>query len=566
MPPSGPRRPADDGPGHILRLFAGLSGWRPAWLAGDLAAGLMLTAIQLPSQMATAHLAGLPTEYGFYAFIAGGLGFLLLGANRFMSVAGDSTIAPIFAAGLALAATPGSADYQALAATFALMVGAILLLVGLLRMGWVADLMSIPVTTGFFAGIAVHIVVGQLPVLLGVPGSEGHLLARIAALWRTLPETRVLDLAVGAGVLAAVLAGRRVGPRVPGALVGLVAAALAAWWLDLPARGVAMLGGVPEGLPLPALPRLDHESMTRFAPLAAIVALVCMVQTAAVTRSFPSTPGVEPDVAKDYAGVGAGNLLASVFGAFPVDASPPSTAIVAQSGARSQVACLVAILIFVALLLFGTGLLAHVPRAALAGVLMYVGGSLFRVGQMQAVRARGGREFWLMLATLVLIVLLPIETGMVLGIALAFAHGLLVVARPGIVQLARDPASGLWVRPTAEVRGEQVAGVLVLLIPAPLHFTNAHDLAQRLEAAVAHADTPVRTLVLEASSIIDIDYTGSRVLQDLATRLAGRGCRLVVAGLIAPRAVAAAAATGLTTALGPDGFFRSTADAVRDAR
>ena len=548
-----------------MRLFAGLSGWRPAWLAGDLAAGLMLTAIQLPSQMATAHLAGLPTEYGFYAFIAGGLGFLLLGSNRFMSVAGDSTIAPIFAAGLALAATPGSADYHALAATFALMVGAILLLVGLLRMGWVADLMSIPVTTGFFAGIAVHIVVGQLPVLLGVPAEDGHLLARIGDLWHRLPETHPLDLAVGAGVLAAVLAGRRIGPRVPGALVGLVAAALAAWWLDLPARGLAMLTAVPGGLPSLALPRLDHDSMTRFAPLAAIVALVCMVQTAAVTRSFPSTPGVEPDVARDYAGVGAGNLLASALGAFPVDASPPSTAIVAQSGARSQVACLVAILIFAALLLFGTGLLAHVPRAALAGVLMYVGGSLFRVGQMAAVRAHGGREFRLMLATLALIVVLPIETGMVLGIALAFAHGLYVVARPGIVQLARDPASGLWVRPTAEAPGEQVPGVLVLLIPAPLHFTNAHDLAQRLEAAVAHADPPVRTLVLEASSIIDIDYTGSRVLQELTARLAGRGCRLVVAGLIAPRAVAAAAATGLTAALGPDGFYRSAPDAVRAA-
>ena len=548
-----------------MRLFAGLSAWRPAWLAGDLAAGLMLTAIQLPSQMATAHLAGLPTEYGFYAFIAGGLGFLLLGSNRFMSVAGDSTIAPIFAAGLALAATPGSADYHALAATFALMVGAILLLVGLLRMGWVADLMSIPVTTGFFAGIAVHIVVGQLPVLLGLPAEDGHLPARIADLWHRLPETRPLDLAVGAGVLAAVLAGRRLGPRVPGALVGLVAAALAAWWLDLPARGLAMLTAVPGGLPSLALPRLDHDSMTRFAPLAAIVALVCMVQTAAVTRSFPSTPGVEPDVARDYAGVGAGNLLASALGAFPVDASPPSTAIVAQSGARSQVACLVAILIFAALLLFGTGLLAHVPRAALAGVLMYVGGSLFRVGQMAAVRAHGGREFRLMLATLALIVVLPIETGMVLGIALAFAHGLYVVARPGIVQLARDPASGLWVRPTAEAPGEQVPRVLVLLIPAPLHFTNAHDLAQRLEAAVAHADPPVRTLVLEASSIIDIDYTGSRVLQELTARLAGRGCRLVVAGLIAPRAVAAAAATGLTAALGPDGFYRSAPDAVRAA-
>jgi MFS superfamily sulfate permease-like transporter len=171
-----------------------------------------------------------------------------------------------------------------------------------------------------------------------------------------------------------------------------------------------------------------------------------------------------------------------------------------------------------------------------------------------------------MLVTLALIVALPIETGMVLGIALAFVHGLFVVARPGVVQLARDAASGLWIRPTAEAPGEQVAGVLVLLIPAPLHFTNAHDPVRRLEAAVAHATPPVRTLVVEASSIIDIDDTGAQSLQDLAARLAGRGCRLVMAGLIAPRAVAAAAATGLVAALGPRGFYRNTADAVRDSR
>ena len=492
--------------------FAGLSGWRPTWLGGDLAAGLMLTAIQLPSQMATAHLAGLPTEYGFYAFIAGGIGFAVFGANRFMSVAGDSTIAPIFAAGLALAATPGSPDYEALAATFALMVGLILLLVGLLRMGWVADLMSIPVTTGFFAGVAIHIIVGQLPVLLGVV-AEGHSLPdRIATLVRALPGTRPLELAVGLGVLAAVLVGRRISQRVPGALIGLVAAALIAWWLDLPARGLAMLGTVPAGLPVPAVPRIDHESMIRFAPLAAIVALVCMVQTAAVTRSFPSTPGVEPDVARDYAGVGAGNLLASGLGAFPVDASPPSTAIVAQSGGRSQVACLVAVTIFAALLMFGTALLVHVPRAALAGVLLFVGASLIRWPIILAVRRHGGNEFWLLLATFVLIVALPIDTGMVLGIALAFVHGLLVVARPGIVRLARASGSGEWIRPTPDAPGEQVRGVLVLLIPAPLHFTNAHHLAQRLAAAVAQANPPARTLVLEASSIIDIDYTGSQLL------------------------------------------------------
>ena len=147
-----------------------------------------------------------------------------------------------------------------------------------------------------------------------------------------------------------------------------------------------------------------------------------MVQTAAVTRSFPSNSGCRPRRPRDYAGVGAGNLLAAMLGAFPVDASPPSTAITAQSGARSQLACLFAVAIFAGLLMFGTGLLAHVPRAALAGVLMFVGASLIRVPQIVAIWRYGGQEFVLMLVTLLLIVLLPIETGMVLGIALAFAQ------------------------------------------------------------------------------------------------------------------------------------------------
>ena len=544
-------------------LLPTLRGWRPSWLAGDLAAGTMLTAIQLPAQMATAHLAGLPPQFGFYAFIAGGIAFALFGANRFMSVAADSTIAPIFAAGLAMAAVPGSPLYAEHAATFALMVGAILLLAGILRMGWIADLVSVPVTTGFLAGVAVHIIVGQLPIVLGLPAPSGGLPERLLAIARALPDARPASLLVGLGVLAIVLIGRRLGPRVPSPLVGIALASFGVAALGLERRGVEVLGQVPAGLPGLVLPPLDLDALGTLAPLAGVVALVCMIQTAAVTRAFPASPTGAPDVDRDFAGVGAGNLLSGLLGAFPVDASPPSTAVVAASGGRSQLACLFAVAIFSGLLLFGTGLLTAIPRAALAGVLLFVGASIFRAHDMAQIWRQARAEFVLMAVTLLLIVALPIQQGMVAGIVLALVHGLYVVARPDIGHLARVPGTTVWWRPTRAAPGEQVPGVLVIAVPAPIYFTNAHYIGREIMAAFAATQPRPRLLVLEATGVIDLDFTGAQQLKHLALRLKDHGCTLALARLEAPRAAAAAEATGLMAALGPDHVFRTVEEAVR---
>src|SRR5260370_19381786 len=205
-------------------LLASLRGYRIGWLPRDIVAGVMLAAIAIPGQLATARLAGMPPESGLYAFAAGSLAFAAFGANRFMSVAADSTIAPIFAGGLAAIAVVGTAHYAELVTLLALMVGAILVAVGLFRPGWLATLLSIPVTIGFLAGISIHIIVGELPTLLGISDEQGHILLQLVHIVGRLGETHVYALAIGVGVLVATIVTAEISSRVPGALIGLVRA------------------------------------------------------------------------------------------------------------------------------------------------------------------------------------------------------------------------------------------------------------------------------------------------------------------------------------------------------
>src|SRR5438128_2838668 len=283
-------------------VFRSLRSLRASDLPGDLIAGLTLAAIAIPEQMATARLGGFSPQIGFFAFMMGSIGFAMFGANRFLSCGADSTITPIFAGGLLLMAASGSADYQALAVALALMVGVILILGSLFRMGWIANLLSTPVTTGFLAGISVHILVSQMPGVLGLPTPSGPMLDRIGILARHLGEANLFTVCIGFGVLAIVAGSEKINARIPGALIGLIAATAAVIWAGLERKGVNVVGTVPGTLPKASLPDLYPEQWARLAPLSFLIAIVVMVQTAATTRSFPSDPDQPADVDRDFLG------------------------------------------------------------------------------------------------------------------------------------------------------------------------------------------------------------------------------------------------------------------------
>ncbi|HEY4833344.1 MAG TPA: SulP family inorganic anion transporter [Bradyrhizobium sp.] len=544
-------------------VFRSLQAYRLSFFTHDLFAGLTLAAIAIPEQMATARLGGFTPQLGFFAFWAGSLAFAAFGSNRFLSCGADSTITPIFAGGLAVLAASGSSEYLALAAALAAMVGVLLLLAGVFRLGWIADLLSIPVTTGFLAGISVHIIISQLPGILGLPAPNGPMLQRLAILAGHLNETNFFTLVIGLGVLAIITISERIDARIPGALIALALASAAVILLRLDGRGVTVLGAVSAAMPQLSIPEIAPARLPSLVSLSFIITIVVMVQTAATTRSFLSNPDEPPDVNRDFVGVGVANMLSGLIGAFPVNASPPRTAVVAETGGRSQLASVVAVLIVIVLLAFGASLLGRIPNAALGGVLLFVALRIIRFGQIVTTYRRAWGEFLLIIATAAAIVLLPIEQGVGIGISLSLLHGIWSTTRARVVIFERVPGTSIWWPASANLPGEREPGVIVAGFQAPLAFLNAYDFRRDILEALQSVPERARLLVLEATGIVEIDFTAGQILCDLIRKCHADGVDFAIARLESIRAQEAMARLGINEVLGPDRQFRSVEEAIR---
>jgi len=358
----------------------------------------------------------------------------------------------------------------------------------------------------------------------------------------------------------------RISPRLPGPLLAVGLASAGEAWLHLDRHGVALLGEVPAGLPRLSLPSLDAGDYLRLLPLGLLVSLVVMVQTAATTRSF--TPKGRPaDESGDFLGVGAANLFAACVGAFPVNASPPRTAIVAESGGRSQLASAAAAALVVALLLLGTGILHRIPQAALSGVLLFVAMRILRVGQMRQVLTSSPAEAALIAITAAAIVCLPIESGVAVGIILSLLNGLWSQARTRVHAMHRIPGATIWWPTTpAHPTGETVEGVIVLTFQAPLTFLSAEGFTREMLAAIRPGEAAVGLVILEAAGMVNIDFTAAEAMKDVVAACQGAGVTFAVARLESVAAQTAFARLGLTDLIGEDHIFDSVAEAIATLR
>jgi SulP family sulfate permease len=532
-------------------------------LRPDLVAGLALAAVAIPSQLATAHLAGFPPNAGLIAFVAASIGFAAIGANHFLVACADSTIAPIFAGGLAVLAAAGTSGYFALCASFALMTGSILVCCGIFRLGWTADLVSRPVTIGFLAGIACHIVISQLPFLLGIAPPGGSLLQGVFTIAGKLGESNPVSLLLGLAVFEATVLAERINPRIPGALLGIMAATAAVYWFELERNGVAILGQMPGEFPRLHLPSIVFADLVQTTPLALVVVATIMVQTAATTRSFVAVPGATASINRDFTGVGAANLMAGLFGAFPVNTSPPLTGVVAETGGRSKLAGLVAVALILGMAGYGTALLAHVPLTALAGILIFVAMRIVRLAEIITIFQHAFGEFMLIVATVTAIIVLPVGTGVATGIMLSLLHGIWSTTRARLITFEKVPGTSIWWPPGRDLKGETIEGVLVIAFQAPLSFLNAHKFQDSARHAARQSHTPLDLIVLEASSIVEIDFTAAQILIEFIEFCAQTKIRFAVARLESVRAGEAFEQLGITDAVHRDHFFHSVDEAIK---
>jgi len=539
-----------------------LRGYRTSWLGADALAGLSLVAVALPSQMATARLAGVPAVAGLYAFVAGSVLFALFGTNRRLSVGADSTIAPVLAVGVASIAVVGTSRYITTMAFAALLVGGLLIAVGLCRLGWIAEFLSTPVITGVLAGIAVEIVVRQIPVILGLEGGGTSTIGRVRRVLDQVSHTNGWSVGIAVGVLVLIVVGQRIDHRLPGALLGLVLSIVAVDAFGLATHhGVAILGTVHAGLPHVGLPGASWTELRRLLGPVLTVAFLCIAQTAATVRTSGAAAPTPGNFNRDLAAIGAGSVAAGLIGVLAVDASPPNTAIVAASGARSQLTNVLAAALVVAVLLTLTAPLSKLPEATLGATLVFIATKLFRVGELRKILRFDRLEFALAFTTLLVVALIGIEQGIVVAIVLSLADRTRRAARPRDTLLGREPGTDHWIPVDVGRPAEQVAGVLVYLVYAPLWYGNADHIRLRLVQLIDAAAEPVHVVILDANAMSDIDYTGLQALRGLAAELDRRGVAIGVAR--ASHLVHHELKHGaLLTELGRDHLFASVDEAV----
>lgn len=543
-------------------VLASLAGYRPAWLGRDLGAGLAIAAVGLPSAIAYPAIAGLPPETGLYASIAPLVAYAVLGPSRQLIVGPDAATITVMAA--VLAAVPGlaAADRPGVAATLALVVGVFYLGGRLLGLGALSAFLSRPILVGFFAGISISIITGQLKRITGAPITSDGLVTPFIDLLHHAREIHWPSLALAALMFAVLEAARRLRSPVPGPVVVVILAVALSAVLGLPARGVATVGDIPAGLPRLALPAVGDASPDRILLGALAIFLVSFAAGLVTARSFGQRGGYPVDARREMTGFGAANIAAGFFAAFPVTASDSRTAINDAAGGRSQVAGLVAAGTLVVAILYLRPALAILPIPALGAILVAAAIGLIDIPALREIWRISRMEFVFAMIALVAPITLGVLQGVLVAIGATFAYLLHRMMHPRDALLGRIPGRDGFYKLHHHPDARAVPGLAMALIEGDLLFFNADTVEARILAVADAAPAGTRWFVVDASAITQTDSTAAAMLAEVRAGLAARGIRLGFAEFNAPvRALLDRA--GLLAAIGPEMIFDDLDDALR---
>jgi len=527
--------------GRLERLIPGLRTARTyqrAWLRGDLAAGLVLSALLVPQGMAYAQLAGLPPVTGLYSTVLALLAYALFGPSRRLIVGPDSSLLALVAAAIIpLVSTSGDAQQRvALASALAILVGALALGAGLARIGTVAELISRPVRVGYLNGIALVIVVSQLPRLFGFTVTASDLPGQLTQFAQGLQNgaTNPTALAVGLLSLGLILGLRWRWPWFPGVLVAAVGATIAVVLFDLTAHGVVVVGPIPSGFPVPAIPAVPVEDLQPLLLAALGIAFVALTDTSALSRALAARDRVTVSPNHEVAAIGAANLASGLFQGFPISASSSRTPVSIAAGAQTQLSGVVGALVVLLVLLAGGNLLANFPSATLAAIVIAAGLSLLDLATVRWLWAARRSECLLSLAALAGVVLFGVLPGILVAVGLSIGTFVARLWRPYGAVLGRLGDRKGYHDVERHPDAEQVPGLLIYRFDAPLFFANADHFAREVRRHLAARAEPARWLLIAGEPMTDVDTTGAETLAQLHDDLEAQGIRLAFAEVKGP--------------------------------
>jgi sulfate permease, SulP family len=515
---------------RLVPILGWIRSYDRGWLRGDLVAGIAVAALIVPKNLGYAGIAGIPLQNGLYAAAAGAILYAIFGTSRQISTGPSSGLAAVAASAVAVAGITGIQDVASFVALITVVSGALYLVLAVLKMGWIAQFLSRAVVTGFLFGAAIDVVIGELPKLTGTEVTGSNPLQELWSWLGSLGDAQLATVLVGGAALVVVFGLRVVAPRVPGALVLVVGGLAASWILDLDARGVALVGEVPRGLPTLQVPEgqllADHPSTVAVAAVALV--LIGFSQTAGDARAFAARHRYRIDINQESIAQGMANVGAGLFQGMPVSTSLSASSLNDHTGARSGLASLTSGVIVLLTLLVLAPVFSALPKAVLGALIIEaVVMGMMDLPEMRRLARVQRFDFWIAVAAIAATLLVGVLAGVLVGIGLSLLWLISVATRPPMPLLGREPGTQVFRELDEHPEDESLPGVVVLRLDGGLFFATSDALEDRIrEVALSAPD--IGGIVLDCGGMDFIDSQGSAKLRDILelTERAGVTLRL----------------------------------------
>ena len=513
----------------IVPVLRWLPSYDKKWLKFDLIAGLTLAAFAIPDNMAYATLAGLPPEYGLYAGIMAPLAYFVFASSRHAALGPSSSESIMVATFFAAMVIGSPAEYAGLVALTAILVGVICVVAWLLRLGFLVNLISGPVMKGFLVGTGIVIIVSQIPKLLGLSGAPSSFFGKIIFILQNLSEINIYALVLGIGALLLFFALEHKFPRLPGSLIVVILSIILVWLTGLEEYGVEIVGTIPQGLPELGIPVFSLGDAAVVFPLAIGLFVLSFVELSSIARTYAKAHEYEIDNNQELLALGASSVAVGIGQGFPIGGSFSKSAVTDKNGAQTQLAGAVAAGVTILVVLYLTGFFYYLAEPVIAALIVVAVFKMVDIAGLARIGHINKTEIYIALITFGGVLLFGILAGVLIGAALSLIEIMYRFTFPHMVVLGRIPGTNLFGDVERHPENQQIPGVFIYRIDAPLIFANAESFKDNFSKALKQEQRPIHLAIIDLNSSPITDVTGVDMIHDLIDELDRKGIVLRLA-------------------------------------